>query len=685
MARQFKPGQLQTGSLYNISASYSITASYAANSGTTFDTGSFVTTASFNGFTASYTTGSFTGSFSGNGSGLTGISSASYATTASYSATASYVNELQQQIILSGSLKLDPTQDPDPSGLDLDSTVLFQSSSNTALGYDLYVRQNGNLVKWKWIEGILETGLLYGGAVTYSGSSVFVSPGSGIIADHNATTGSEVSPMVEYVTWNAITQSITNIATQQVTYLYIDNTGALQQQSTRFTSQQYHNYIPLGAVGHFDYTQVSAFGGGVQTAYDQISQISNFVDAFGPLKMSGYGLTGQAGSLRLSVGAGTSFIHGGFYQNDPEFPSQITTPSQATASLARVQRSGSAIEFDTNAGNLYTVVDPTQYDRDGDGTLASVGSGNWTIQRVFIDPKTGVLYVYYGQARYSSLLNALQYLPTDPFTEGDTFDFTTFVGFLVLKGNASDIADTDVNSIINGGLFRGSGQGSGGGIALSNLDDLTDVSITSPTNGQALIYDVGIWKNGRPASASYALTASYLDNYIPPFPFTGSARITGSLTVTGSVQITGIASLPKIQDNYASTGSTGQVLTSDGVNTKWTTVKNTSQIQINSEGPTVVSGSKAFKYIDNDEYITKVTVKSVYTGSIEFILRSPEIIYGSASLNNNVLYEDVTLSGWNRNIASGSMIEFVVGASGGASSGSASTFLFLVNTTSKIL
>jgi hypothetical protein len=500
-------------------ASGSVSASISPQSGLQVNTN--VTATSFTGSlfgTASWANNALTASYVQNAQTASYVLqavSASYslnALSASFANTASYINTLSQQIILSGSLKLDPTQDPDPAGSDLDSTVLFQSSSNTALGYDLYVRQNGNLVKWKWIEGILETGLLYGGVVTYSGSNVFVSPGSGIIAEHNATTGSEVSPMIEYVTWNAITQSIVNIATQQVTYLYIDNTGSLQQQSTRFTSQQYHDYIPLGAVGHFDYTQVSAFGGSVQTAYDQISQISNFVDAFGPLKMSGYGLTGQAGSLRLSVGSGTSFIHGGFYQNDPEFPSQITTPSQATASLARVQRSGSAIEFDTNAGDLYTVVDPTQYDRDGDGVLHSVGNSHWSIQRVFTDPKTGVLYVYYGQARYSSLLNALQYLPTDPFTEGDTFDFTTFVGFLVLKGNATNIADTAANSIINGGLFRGSGQGSGGGIALSNLDDLTDVSITTPINGQALIYDDAIWKNGIPLSASYALTASYIQN-----------------------------------------------------------------------------------------------------------------------------------------------------------------------------
>lgn len=33
MARQFRPGQLQTGSLFNISSSYALTASYALNGG----------------------------------------------------------------------------------------------------------------------------------------------------------------------------------------------------------------------------------------------------------------------------------------------------------------------------------------------------------------------------------------------------------------------------------------------------------------------------------------------------------------------------------------------------------------------------------------------------------------------------------------------------------------------------
>jgi hypothetical protein len=514
--------------------------------------------------TASYAiTGAFTGSFIGDGSQLTGIISSKWSGsnpitrdsdveitgslnvngsitgslfgTASWAVnaqTASYVLPLNQDVLISGSLKLDPTQDPDPSGLDLDSTVLFQSSSNTALGYDLYIRQNGNLVKWKWVEGILNTGLLYGGVVTYSGTNVFVSPGSGIIVDHNATTGSEISPIVEYVTWPAITQSITNIATQQVTYLYIDNAGALQQQSSRFTNEQYHDYIPLGAVGHFDYTQVSAFGGQVQTAYDQVAQISGFVDAFGPLKVSGYGITGQPGTLRLSVGSGISFIHGGFYENDPELPSQITTPAQATASMAYVYRSGSGVRFDTNGGNLYTQLKPGFYD-PGTGVTGSVSNNDWTIQRVYSDPKTGILYVYFGQNIYPDFLTAVADLSTDSFTEGDTFDFTTFIGFLVLKSNGTNITAAD-NKIVPAGLFRGSGQGSGGGVAISNLDDLTDVSITGPTNGEALIYDSGIWQNGVPLNATSASFASSGNG-----SFTGS--FTGSFIGDGS-QLTGIVS-----------------------------------------------------------------------------------------------------------------------------------------------
>ena len=92
--RQFKPGQLQTGSLYDITSSFALTASYTLG----LDTGSLLTTASFNAFTASYTTGSFTGSFRGDGSQLTGIVSSKW--------TGSNPISRQSDVEITGSLRV---------------------------------------------------------------------------------------------------------------------------------------------------------------------------------------------------------------------------------------------------------------------------------------------------------------------------------------------------------------------------------------------------------------------------------------------------------------------------------------------------------------------------------------------------------------------------------------------------
>ena len=184
-------------------------------------------------------------------------------------------------------------------------------------------------------------------------------------------------------------------------------------------------------------------------------------------------------------------------------------------------------------------------------------------------------------------------------------------------------------------------------------------------------------------TASFALTASHLTGFVSPFPFTGSALITGSLTVIGDTQITGKTSINKLQDYTNNTGSSGQILSSNGTNAAWITLKDTTQLQINSEGPTVTSGSKAYKFIADEQYIERITIRSTYTGSIQFIVKDQNITYGSASLVNNVLFQDSTLTGWIRTIPSASLIEFVVGAAGGISSGSASTFLLLINTLRK--
>jgi hypothetical protein len=141
-----------------------------------------------------------------------------------------------------------------------------------------------------------------------------------------------------------------------------------------------------------------------------------------------------------------------------------------------------------------------------------MSTGDWQIQRAFFNPITGRTVVYYGQNTYTTLLNALQYLSTDTFEEGEfTANSLVFIGYLVLKGQTNSLTDTNNNRIINAGIFRNiAGSSAGGGAVNPSLDNLSDVTITSATNGQALIYDSGTWINGTPVSASHALTASYI-------------------------------------------------------------------------------------------------------------------------------------------------------------------------------
>jgi hypothetical protein len=71
-------------------------------------------------------------------------------------------------------------------------------------------------------------------------------------------------------------------------------------------------------------------------------------------------------------------------------------------------------------------------------------------------------------------------------------------------------------------------------------------------------------------SASYAVTASYLDSYVPPFPFSGSAVITGSLVIeenstTEALRVTqtGTGDAIRIEDS-SNPDATPTVITADG-------------------------------------------------------------------------------------------------------------------------
>jgi len=529
-------------------------------------------TASLNG-TASYSLTSISASYVPNLYPVVTVPSASWASQSLSSSFASTASNFNGQTISASNFYVSNSLVLDTAYLQLNTTTIaptfnisssylyVSASANTDSGVDLYVNQSGSLTKFRWLTSGISSGLLYGGLLSISQSNVLVTPGAGLLINYNPSYTKENNPIINKVTWNAITQSLLYLATSQETFLSIDANGNLVQQTNNFTPQQQTSSITLGRLGHANYTTVTAINGITQPTYNQTSQISTFIKAFGPLKLSGMILSSNGTSLQFGLSSGQAYIYGGFYSTTPDFPSVYNTPTVATASMLRSYRSSSVgYYFDNNNGAFYTAIDPTHWD-NGSGVLQTVGSGNWTVQRVYYNPSSNKCCVYYGQELYSTLTNAVAGFNTDTFSEGtNTMVSFVLVAYLILRGNTTNLSDTANNQIISAGIFRNLAS-AGGATPAYALGDLSNVLLTTPIAGNLLEYNGTNWINTNSANitgsllgtASLATTASYVKptSFIPNIITATSnyALLSSDYTVIMSGSSTLSASLPSATVN----------------------------------------------------------------------------------------------------------------------------------------
>jgi len=433
----------------------------------------------------------------------------------------------------------------------ISASYIFVSGSTN----DLYFSQNGNgynnVTRLRWLESNLYTGLLHGGIISQVNSNTYrIGSGSGIIVDLNVTVPDDPYPVVQFLEWGNLTNTIDALSgsfDQQ--FVAINSSNQIYAQGIPYNNGDYNDKIPIGIVLHQNRSTIN----GVQTfpgvAYGWKQRSFDFIKAFGALKISGYTLSQSGSSARgLLLSGGTSWVDGRNYTIDPTQPSYIEEAvGTPTSKIFRYYQSGSDFVYNTNGGAGFTDIDPTQYSNAG--TLSSVDSNKWTIQRVFYFPNsaTKALFIYYGNAQYANEADALAAVNTEIFTEApNTAASAIYIGYMLLRDDA-DFNTAASYEFYAAGLFRGvgtGGSGGGGGGGATSLAGLTDVQITSPTNGQPLVYNSTAtkWENNSSLTASLQGTASWAINVVNGggnvFPYTGSATITGSLVVTGSTTST---------------------------------------------------------------------------------------------------------------------------------------------------
>ena len=657
----------------------------------------------------------FTGSFKGDGSQLYNIPSintSSFATTGSNifkgnqtvtgSLRTSGSNELVGNTILSGTLQIQG-QYPSSAGsqsvsivgnVDMDGYLRFDPVSSTidtsisgAYIYvtsstgDLYFAQNikgfNNSTRLRWLEGNMYTGLLSGGILSATpGSTTFtLAAGTGLFVELNASLTDDPYPTTKYVEWPTLTgQTLTNLTSSIQTFVGINKSGQIHQQTTAFNDGQYNDIVTIGTIIHQNLSTVNASITYPNVAYGYKQRTYDFIKAFGALKLSGLNIV-TTNTLSLNVESGTAWADGRNYQNDPNNPSYITDSGTAVSKIFRYyQVSGTTFVRDTNNNLGYTDINPTLYNNNGVLTaVPGTGSGRqFSIQRVYWYPNSATkgIVVYYGNATYESLVSAEANLTYERFVEDEnTKQNAIYLGALVVRNDAT-WTDSTSYAVLNGGIFRNvGGSGGGGSIPTARLTDLLDVDAISPNNSDILVYNESTlkWEHSKSLNGSFNITGSLIV----------SGSVSGS-SLTGSINYTNLTNVPTLVSGSSQiilSGTTGYSTFSSSISSSVgelsssiATTTNDLDGRLDSiEGVTgsyATTGSNLFK---GDQTISGSVI--IGTGSLDVI--SPELLHveNSGSYNiarfdgNHYSYAQVNLQ--NNNSGSGASADIVITADNG--------------------
>ena len=532
--------------------------------------------------------------------------------------------------VIDGYLQLNPVVTNIPNNFT--SSYMYVSGSTN----DLYFTQNSgnyvNTTRLRWLESILSTGVLHGGVLSSTpGSTTFsVTEGEGLIVTMNASTGSAPYPTTNAVSWNAQTLPIYYSGSAKITYVGIDSTGTVVQQTVPWGENDVNEWdtkITLGVVLHLSGSKSTGVFNAPQISYGSSQRSDDFFRAFGPLKISGHTLqvSGSNPTLSIKKSDGRSYREGANYVINPNHPSTVVEGAINTSKIYRYHVSGSTSIIDTGINNAgYSAIDNTKYYNTATGLLATVSGGKYSLQRVFWVPNspTQAFIVYYGNAIYNSLADAADAQYHEPFTEApNTALNAIFIGYIAVQGGSGvSLTDPAAATIIQGGLFRSvGGTGASGTTPVSNtLSGLSDVALTTPSTGDLLMYGTGTqWNNTKILNGSYGVSGSLnvqsgvygnligtatSASFVSP---SGNAYVQGgnSFGVTASIGTNDTHSL-----HLETSGSTRVAITPSGL-VGVNTISPSYTLEVNG---TFAANTKSFKI----DHPTKNGYKLVY-GSLE--------------------------------------------------------------------
>lgn len=300
-----------------------------------------------------------------------------------------------------------------------------------------------------------------GGVISINGGDaelIDITAGAGQVLDPTTTPA---DPQWTEVSWTAFTaETLTFRATDPFTTLMIDNGGLLVQVARQATPDEFRTHIILGIVLHVGNADVESVSNSPTTAYDVGGTLYDLMDFIGLLNRPGGNVYSPNGAnLELDRSSGSVFGRNLNRITDPESPNVInTTLATGTIDPVYTYRDGSGGWIFVNK----TVVDPDMFD-DGTGSLSTIPTNDYTIQRIYYAAGTDETFIEYGQDTYANLADAQAALDDNVEVNPDLVG-ALFRAWMIVKEGVT-VLDNLANTkfITNTGTGGGGGGGAGSG------------------------------------------------------------------------------------------------------------------------------------------------------------------------------------------------------------------------------
>lgn len=296
---------------------------------------------------------------------------------------------------------------------------------------------------------VSSSGWLSGGTLSVNANPAKfdITSGYGLILDKHTDP---LNPTYKLVSWNSSTaNTVTNLATWNVTLIGIDSTGAIVQFQATDLNASFRDYILLGSLVHSNHTSISAVSDvTIATGFSIGESLADLTTAIGPINESGNVYSANGANLNINKSAGVAFAYGINAKVDEKNPNRVTIASATAPTFFNSYRNGSG---GYTVGTSSTI-NADQYD-DGSGVLATVPNNKWTIKRIYTS--TAFTAVEFGQHYYSSQSEALSAIATESHAVNP--DLSTFLlrCYLVVKKGATALNDTTTATFIEASRFGG--------------------------------------------------------------------------------------------------------------------------------------------------------------------------------------------------------------------------------------